>query len=104
MLSNVVTITANEFGSLDISQDKYKRKQKQRKNFSWSSDVHSADGENIADDILITFVNNTVVKKGKILEKSFLDALVVCSEMVQNQPPRRLSITNDEEEFLYHAM
>lgn len=104
MLSNVVTITANEFGSLDISQDKYKRKQKQRKNFSWSSDVHSADGENIADDILITFVNNTVVKKGKTLEKSFLDALVVCSEMVQNQPPRRLSITNDEEEFLYHAM
>jgi hypothetical protein len=44
--------------------------------------VHSADGENIADNILITFVNNTQVSKGKSLEKSFLDALVICSEIV----------------------
>jgi flagellar biosynthesis/type III secretory pathway protein FliH len=48
---------------------------------------------------LITFINNTQISKGKSLEKSFLDALVICSEIVQNEP----MLQNDPEEQILYA-
>ena len=55
---------------------KYKRRQKERKNFSYNSDHHSADGDNLTDHLLITFVSN-VMADGKPLDKGFIDSLYV---------------------------
>lgn len=78
VLSNYITIDPKQMGTLTNSDEKYKLKEKKKVNSDFEDSFKSSDGENLADNLLTTFITSTVVPEtGMPLAKDFKTTLLV---------------------------
>lgn len=78
VLSSYITIDPKQMGTLTNSDEKYKLKEKKKVNGDFEDSFKSSDGENLADNLLTTFITSTVVPEtGMPLAKDFKTTLLV---------------------------
>lgn len=75
-LSDFVVINPDTKNQVVSHSDKYKRRKRERKKFSWAGDLESSDGENLSDNFLKEFVTSIQVE-GRSLPASFVQTISV---------------------------
>jgi len=96
-LSDFITINPGEYGNINSSTEKYKKKASRRLNSSYNDDINNSSGENLLDSILDTFITSTQKSDGTYLDKKFKENLLcVLRDAVENKRIRKNEVTSEQ--------